>query len=64
MVPGSKNAPEVPSLPRQTHVSMRVALYLYSRGVLAVSSLCLLVTPISFVLWIPTWPNMLNDAQG
>ena len=25
--------------------------------------LCL-VTPISFVLWIPTWPNTLNDAQG
>src|SRR5258705_12811063 len=23
-----------------------------------------LITPISFVLWIPTWPNTLNDAQG
>ena len=34
------------------------------RGVLAISSLRLLVTPISFVLWIPTWPNTLNNAQG
>jgi hypothetical protein len=48
----------------RTHLSTRLGLFLYSRGMLAASSLRLLVTPISFVLWIPTWPNMLNDAQG
>jgi hypothetical protein len=49
---------------RSDSPSTRLGLFLYSRGMLAASSLRLLVTPISFVLWIPTWPNMLNDAQG